>query len=158
MGSIITIINILGSLTSIYAFIHSIKLKDSIRNMVTYGILLLTSVISGVCFYLYHQETDTKIQYEKQKETVRLEAKNLLENVPSSIDYYNPGENEGLLLSTLALLERNKDIFPETYEAYKLEVIQKMKNADNESDIFRKREQMEIAGNSAIRLLKSLAQ
>lgn len=33
-----------------------------------------------------------------------------------------------------------------------------MKNADNESDIFRKREQMEIAGNSAIRLLKSLAQ
>ena len=107
--------------------------------MVTYGILLLTSVISGVCFYLYHQETDTKIQYEKQKETVRLEAKNLLENVPSTINYYNPGENEGLLLSTLALLERNKDIFPETYEAYKLEVIQKMKNADNESDIFRKR-------------------
>lgn len=36
IDSIITIISILGSLTSIYAFIHSIKLKDSIRNMVTY--------------------------------------------------------------------------------------------------------------------------
>ncbi len=158
MGSILTIISILGSLTSIYAFIHSIKLKDSIRNMVAYGILLLTSVISGVCFYLYNQEIDAKIQFEKQKETVRLEAQNLLENIPSSIDYYNPGENEGLLLSALALLEKNKDIFPETYEIYKLEVIQKIKKADKESDIFRKREQMEIAGNSAIRLLKSLAQ
>ena len=52
MGSIITIISILGSLTSIYAFIHSIKLKDSIRNMVTYGILLLTSVISGQVLFL----------------------------------------------------------------------------------------------------------
>ena len=61
-------------------------------------------------------------------------------------------------MSTLALLERNKDIFPETYEAYKIEVIQIVKNADNDSDIFRKREQMEIAGNSDIRLLKSLAQ
>ena len=98
--------------------------------MVAYGILLLTSVISGVCFYLYNQEIDAKIQFEKQKETVRLEAQNLLENIPSSIDYYNPGENEGLLLSTLALLEKNKDIFPETYEIYKLEVIQKIKKAD----------------------------
>ncbi len=99
-----------------------------------------------------------KFNWRNGKNTVRLEAKNLLEKVPLSIDYYNPGENQGLLLSTLFLIEKNKDLFPETYEIYKLTVVEEIKYANNESDIFRKRERMEIAGNSAVRLLKSLAQ
>lgn len=157
MGIILTIISILGSFTSIYAFVDSIKLK-SIRNIITYGILICTSVVSGVCFTLYQRETDAQIKLEKRKETVRAEAKALLENVPSYIDYYNPGENEGLLLGTLSLLEKNKDLFPETYEIFKMEVIQKIENSNNEFDTSKRREQMEIAGNSAVRLLKSLVQ
>lgn len=157
MGVFLTILSILGSITSIYAFVFSIKLK-SVRNIIAYAILLITSAISGICFTLYQRETDAQIQLEKRKNTVRLEAKNLLEKVPLSIDYYNPGENQGLLLSTLFLIEKNKDLFPETYEIYKLTVVEEIKYANDESDIFRKRERMEIAGNSAVRLLKSLAQ
>lgn len=108
MGIILTIISILGSFTPIYAFVESIKSK-SIRNIIAYGILICTSVVSGVCFTLYQHETDAQIKLEKRKETVRTEAKALLENAPSYIDYYNPGENEGLLLGTLSLLEKNKD-------------------------------------------------
>lgn len=47
---------------------------------------------------IYKEETDAQTQLKKHKETVRLEAQNLLDNVPSYINYYYPGENEVLLL------------------------------------------------------------
>lgn len=126
MGIILTIISILGSFTSIYAFVDSIKLK-SIRNIITYGILICTSVVSGVCFTLYQRETDAQIKLEKRKETVRAEAKALLENVPSYIDYYNPGENEGLLLGTLSLLEKKKIYFRKLTKYSKWKLFRKSK-------------------------------
>lgn len=66
MGVFLTILSILGSITSIYAFVFSIKLK-SVRNIIAYAILLITSAISGICFTLYQRETDAQIQLEKRK-------------------------------------------------------------------------------------------
>lgn len=89
---------------------------------------------------------------------VKQEATNLLKSTPAYISYYEPGESEGLLYSTLSLLEKNKDLFPETYEVYKHDVIEKIESVNKEDDISKKREKMEIAGNSALRLLKFLSQ
>lgn len=61
------------------------------------------------------------------------------------------------MYSILILVEKNKDIFPETYELYKKDVIMKIEKSNTEKDIFRRREQMEIAGKSAVQFLKSLA-
>lgn len=82
----------------------------------------------------------------------------MLKSYPNYISYYEPGENEGVLYGTLVLLEKNKDIFPETYELYKKDVIQKIEKSNRETDIFRRREQMEIAGKAAMQFLKLLAQ
>ena len=62
------------------------------------------------------------------------------------------------MYSTLGLLERNRDIYPEMYELYKENVLHKINKANNENDLSKRREQLEIAGSSALQLLKTLAQ
>jgi len=158
---IIDIISFVGSVASILSLILSIKskwFKKTWVNIVMYAFLLITSSSSGILFYLYKQSVDTQLQIENRKLIVKQEAINLLNSAPAYISYYEPGENEGLLYSTLSLLEKNKDLFPETYEVYKRDVIEKIESVNKEDDFYKKREKMEIAGNAALRLLKSLSQ
>lgn len=44
------------------------------------------------------------------------------------------------------------------YEVYKENVIHKIHKANDEDDLSKRREQLEIAGSSALQLLKTLAQ
>ncbi|MDE6650123.1 MAG: hypothetical protein K2K45_09370 [Muribaculaceae bacterium] len=160
MGVIDTL-SFIGSLASIASLILSIKskwFKKTWVNIVMYSFLLITSGSSGILFYLYKQSVNEQLQIENRKLIVKQEATNLLKSAPAYISYYEPGESEGLLYSTLSLLEKNKDLFPETYEVYKRDVIEKIESVNREDDISKKREKMEIAGNSALRLLKSLSQ
>ena len=98
------------------------------------------------------------IKYRRRKQEIKHEAKKILDSSPTYISYWDPGENEGLLYSTLGLLERNRDIYPEMYELYKENVLHKINKANNEDDLSKRREQLEIAGSSALQLLKTLAQ
>lgn len=155
------ILSIVGSVASIISLGISFKqnwVKKIWISRITFLLLFITSILSGTFFYLYKQSVNKQLQIENRKLIVKQEATNLLKSAPIYISYYEPGENEGLLYSTLSLLEKNKDLFPETYEVYKRDVIEKIESVNKEDDIFKKREKMEIAGNSALRLLKSLSQ
>lgn len=155
------ILSIVGSVASIVSLGISFRsnwVKKVWISRFMFFLLFITSILSGTFFYLYKQSVNEQLQIENRKVIVKEEATNLLKSAPAYISYYEPGESEGLLYSTLSLLEKNKDLFPETYEVYKRDVIEKIESVNREDDISKKREKMEIAGNSALRLLKSLSQ
>lgn len=155
------ILSIVGSVASIVSLGISFRSNWGKKVWISrfmFLLLFITSILSGTFFYLYKQSVNEQLQIENRKLIVKQEATNLLKSAPAYISYYEPGESEGLLYSTLYLLEKNKDLFPETYEVYKCDVIEKIESVNKEDDISKKREKMEIAGNSALRLLKSLSQ
>ena len=158
MDNVITIISIASSILSIAGFILSIKRNDSIRNKIFYFLIIILTVTTSYLYTQYKQVTDEQLNIERRKQEIKNEARNILASSPTYISYWDPGENEGLLYSTLGLLERNRDIYPEMYEVYKENVMHKINKANDEDDLSKKREQLEIAGASALQLLKTLAQ
>ena len=158
MDNVITIISVASSILSIAGFILSIKRNDSIRNRIFYFLIITLTVTTSYLYTQYKQVTDEQLNIERRKQEIKNEARNILASSPTYISYWDPGENEGLLYSTLGLLERNRDIYPEMYEVYKENVMHKINKANDEDDQSKKREQLEIAGASALQLLKTLAQ
>lgn len=158
MDNVITIISVASSILSIAGFILSIKRNDSIRNRIFYFLIIILTVTTSYLYTQYKQVTDEQLNIERRKQEIKNEARNILASSPTYISYWDPGENEGLLYSTLGLLERNRDIYPEMYEVYKENVMHKINKANDEDDLSKKREQLEIAGASALQLLKTLAQ
>ena len=158
MDNVITIISVASSILSIAGFILSIKRNDSIRNRIFYFLIIILTVTTSYLYTQYKQVTDEQLNIERRKLEIKNEARNILASSPTYISYWDPGENEGLLYSTLGLLERNRDIYPEMYEVYKENVMHKINKANDEDDLSKKREQLEIAGASALQLLKTLAQ
>ena len=158
MDNVITIISVASSILSIAGFILSIKRNDSTRNRIFYFLIITLTVTTSYLYTQYKQVTDEQLNIERRKQEIKNEARNILVSSPTYISYWDPGENEGLLYSTLGLLERNRDIYPEMYEVYKENVIHKINKANDEDDLSKKREQLEIAGASALQLLKTLAQ
>ena len=158
MDNVITIISVASSILSIAGFFLSIKRNDSIRNRIFYFLIIILTVTTSYLYTQYKQVTDEQLNIERRKQKIKNEARNILASSPTYISYWDPGENEGLLYSTLGLLERNRDIYPEMYEVYKENVMHKINKANDEDDLSKKREQLEIAGASALQLLKTLAQ
>lgn len=158
MDIAIKIISLTSSILSIVGFFLSRKFKYILINKIMYFFLFILTVATGYLYTQYKQLTDEQLNIEKRKDEIRNEAKNILDSSPTYISYWEPGENEGLLYSTLGLLERNRDIYPEMYEVYKENVIHKINNANDEEDFSKKRKQLEIAGASALQLIKALAQ
>lgn len=158
MENVINFINITASILSIIGFILSIKNNDSIRNKFFFFLIILLTISTSFLYIQYNQVTDELLNLERRKQEIKKEARSILNSSPSYISYWEPGKNEGLLYSILGLLEKNRDIYPEMYETYKENVIHKVNKANDEDDLSRKREQLEIAGASALQLLKTLAQ
>lgn len=48
---------------------------------------------------------------EERKEALRQEAKQIINSSPYCISKYEPGKNEGIVLSTLVLLEKTRIFF-----------------------------------------------
>ena len=155
MDNVITIISVAASILSIIGFILSIKCKDSIINKILYILIIILTFATSYLYTQYKHVTDEQLSKERRKQEIKHEAKKILDSSPTYISYWDPGENEGLLYSTLGLLERNRDIYP---EMYKENVIHKINKANDEDDPSKRREQLEIAGSSALQLLKVLAQ
>lgn len=157
MDNLYTIIGLLSSIITIIAWVLSMRKLNGKRNIIMVSIISVLSLLTTASLWLYKQETDKQLNIEYRKQAIKVEAKKILESAPSYISFYEPGENQGILYSTLVLLESNKDIYPETYELYKKDVIKKIEKSNEEKDSYTRKEQMEIAGKSAMQFLKSIA-
>ena len=154
----LVILEILGGIASIIGLIYSIKMKDALRNRILYIIMLVICIFAGICFNEYKKITDEKIRLEERRMALRQEAKKILDTSTGHISKYYPGENEGLTLTTLVLLEKNKDLFPDTYEIFKEDIVEKMKKSNTSHDVFQDSEDLEISAKASLQILKSLAE
>lgn len=152
------ILSSIGSIASIIGLTIAFAKDGSFRNKVLYSLIVILTIVSTVVSYNYKKAMDEKVNVELRKTRMRKEATQLLSKLPSSLNYFEPGESEGVIYSTLTLLESNKDIFPDTYALFKANVIQRIEKVNNETDLTKKREQLGLAGNSALQFLKSLSE
>lgn len=148
----------LGSIASIIGFTIAFTQDNSLRNKTLYGIIVLLTIFSTIISFNYKKVMDEKVDIELRKTRMKSDASNLLSKLPSNLNYFDPGESEGVIYSTLTLLESNKDIFPDTYDLFKKNVIQRIEKVNSETELDKKREQLELAGNSALQFLKSLSE
>lgn len=108
------LLSIVGSVASIVSLGISFRsnwVKKVWISRIMFFLLFVTSILSGTFFYLYKQSVNEQLQIENRKLIVKQEAANLLKSAPAYISYYEPGESEGLLYSTLSLLEKIKICF-----------------------------------------------
>lgn len=148
----------LGSIASIIGLIIAFVKDISSRNKALYSIIVILTMSTTVLSYNYKKVMDEKVNVEIRKGQMRKDAKQILSKLPLVLNYLDAGENEGVIYSTLILLEANKDIFPDTYELFKQNVIQRIEKVNIETERAKKREQLELAGNSALQFLKSLSE
>ena len=158
MDKFITSISICSSIFSIIAFIISFITKDNLKNKILYFIIIILTICTTYSCVKYKQITNKQLNIENRKLKVKNEAKEILTSLPTHISYWEPGTNEGILYIGLILLENNKDIYPETYELYKINVTDKIKISNKENNDYKKQELMQNAGEMALQIIKSLSQ
>lgn len=156
MNELFTFFAFLGSITSILAFLLSIIKKDKLRNIMFYLAIAVLCGIASWSFHLYKRETDKELIREKREQKARMEAKAILDSSPSYISYSDSGENMGVITSVLIFLDKYKDIWPNAYEDYK-------KNKEELYEDpglyeFTNKDKIQMAGQEALQVLKSLAQ
>jgi hypothetical protein len=100
---------------------------------------------------------DEKIYVKLGESRMRKYVAQLLSKLPSNLNYFDPGESEGVIFSTLTLLESKKDILSDTYDLFKKNVIQRIEKVNSETELDKKREQLGLAGISALQFLQSLS-
>jgi flagellar motor component MotA len=155
MDSFSIILGILGSTASIIGLIITVVKRESLRNKVLFFIITLLTIFTAITSYNYAQVTNEKLKIEERIVKMKNEAKKMYNS--TYINYWSPGGSEGLAFSLLFLLEENKDIYPEMYDKYQKNVISKIEKANNENDMQKKREQMEIAGETETQKLFLIA-
>ena len=160
MTIIYTIICVLGSVASVAGFILSIN-KEKNRNLINrslYVIIFVLSIFAAISYYKYKAETDKQVDLELRKQKAQIEAQAILKSFPAYISHFEPGTNEGILFSVLFFLEKNKALWPDSYESFKKSLEQVIDSYNKEPDWGEKKELMESAANQAVRVLESLAQ
>tara|TARA_R110001583_G_scaffold44966_2_gene142192 strand:- start:2389 stop:2862 length:474 start_codon:yes stop_codon:yes gene_type:complete len=150
------IFSILGSLASIIGLVLTFQTDNNKRNKILYGIIAILAVSTSILSYQYKISVDAQLDLENRKVQIRKNASALLESYPSFANQYKPGQNEGMVNGLLILLEENKDLYPDTYNQYRTNVMKKIVRADIINE-YEKRDLMEEAGNSALQFLKALA-
>ena len=150
------IISFTASIISIISFFLSFP-KNKKINKIFYIITFILAIATSISHIQYKRVTDKQLNIERRKQEFKNEAKNILNSSPTYINYWDPGQNAGMLYAVLILLENYKDLYPEMYETYKIDVISKIKK-HNSNDDPNNRQQMETAAKTALQILKSLAE
>lgn len=168
MDTIYTIICIVGSIASIIGLIlaiinnvvkiNNLEKKHNVINIVLYIIILILCIFGGVSYHKYKKEVEKQLDYELRKNRTQTEAKAILDSFPPYGSYFNPGDNEGIVFSTLFFLEKNNTFWPDSYNLFKNNTENVIDQYNKEPDEQKKREIMEPAANQAIRVMKSLAE
>ena len=156
METIIVILSIAGAIASIIGIFQN--KSTNCLSKIMFIIILLISGAWGYTFYLYKSKIDEELKIERRKEIVSKEARKLLESAPAYISVYDPGISEGWMLSTLVFLEKNKELFPDSYEMYRQQISTVRDMVNRENDFSKKQEILHMEGETALRLLRSLSQ
>jgi hypothetical protein len=146
---------ILSALSTTVSIIGIFKAKGIRFIRYLYTAIAILATATAIVFYWYSEAVNKKLDFEKRRVEIRVQAKKIVHDY-NYVSYFEPGKSEGLIFSTLSLLERNQDVNPELYSIYKEIAITRLKNLDALGETERK-QRLEISGNAALQILKDLS-
>lgn len=151
-------LSVISSVISIIGFILAIFKYEKIVVRILFFLVILFSISTVYTIYKYKSKVDEIIDINNRKELARKEAVELLDKLPSYASHFQPGTSQGIVYAALTFLESHQSLFPETYKNYKTNVIDKLKRINSEHYSEEYNTQLEIAGETALTIIKSIAQ
>lgn len=158
-------VSILGSLASIIGLIFVFTNKSSTQTIK--ALLIIVAIMSCSTSYLIsknskyesaqYQEIANSFRSNLNRREASREAKKLLSSFPSYISNLKPGDNEGVIYSTLRLLEANKSQFPELYARFKENILSDIDSAKGARSSPEFHRVLEDGALASIRIVKGIA-
>lgn len=136
------LISFAGSVASIVGVILVFTHKDTAKSVKGLIVLIaILAIITSALSYKNRVYSSAEYQYAKQQQAEKIrkheaaiEARNLLDTLPSYTSRYNQGDSQGIVLSGITFLEKYKDIFPDSYSLIKEQALGDLSEAKKKRD------------------------
>ena len=159
------ILSILGSLASLITLIFAIGERNTTKKVrVLVVVVVILSLSTSYLLYKNSEYESGSRRYVSvlfsqnlKKIQVEREASSLLSRMPSHVNKYEPGENEGIVYSVLRFLESRKNQTPELYKQFKENILSDVEAAKGLRGTEQHREIIEDAAKASLLLLSSMA-
>lgn len=150
-GSILGAIGSIASLVSLIAFWRS---ESAWRLRIALIIIVILTASSSYLSYQYYAATRPEIVRQERQQALRKAAQTYIQTNSLTTSYWQPGVNEGIVKSGLAILEVYKEVIPETYASIKLDIEEDMNFGQQHRDKEEQRQALETAAKNMITLFK----
>lgn len=151
-------LGVISSIISIIGFILSIFKHEKILTRILFFLVLIFSTSTVIVAYKYKNKVDEIVDLNLRKDRAKKEAIELLNKLPSYASSFEPGKSQGIVYAGLTFLENHQSLFPETYKVYKTQIVEKLKKVNSENYSEEYNTQLEIAGETALTIIKSIAE
>ncbi len=152
----IAIFTTLASLASLLGL--AFQLYKHKEKPLTYLLLTVSFICAIVAAYSWNEAQNLKVENWALM-NARIEADKLLESWPNmeNFDFVSGGEFRGIVISGMAFLESNKELFPDTYAATRSLVFVELEAASNQDNNFvSKRSKLEEAAKAMVTTIKAI--
>ncbi|MEM7791941.1 MAG: hypothetical protein AAF546_11115 [Verrucomicrobiota bacterium] len=160
-----TIISVSGSISSIIGLIFVWKSKSS--NGSIRALLALIALLSiGTSYLLIENKEYASEEYRQHREMFtqglkksgfERDALQLYESLPTTARNFDSGTNEGIIYSTLALLERGQEVYPVLYAEFRTNVLDEIKKAKEKRGSSEYDDILKDGATASIRIVRSLS-
>ncbi|XLU01783.1 hypothetical protein Aerorivi_03706 [Aeromonas rivipollensis] len=152
----IAVFTTLASLASLLGL--AFQLYKHKEKPLTYALLIVSFICAIVAAYSWNEAQNLQVENSALM-NARIEADKLLESWPSMerFDFVSGGEFRGIVISGMAFLESNRELFPDTYAATRSLVFVELEAASNQDDNFvSKRSKLEEAAKAMVTTIKAI--
>ncbi len=152
----IALFTMLASLASLLGL--AFQLYKHKEKPLTYLLLVVSFGCAIVAAHSWNEAQNLEVE-NRALMSARIEADKLLESWPSIERFalVSDGEFRGIVISGMAFLESNRELFPDTYAATKTLVFVELEAASNQDDNFvSKRSKLEEAAKAMATTIKAI--
>jgi hypothetical protein len=152
----IAIFTTLASLASLLGL--AFQLYKHKEKPLTYVLLVISFICAIVAAYSWLKTQNLEVE-NRALMNARIEADKLLGSWPSMerFNFVSDGEFRGIVISGMAFLESNRELFPGTYSATKSLVFVELEAASNQDDNYvSKRSKLEEAAKAMVTTIKAI--
>lgn len=124
----------------------------------TYTLLLISFILAILSAYSWNETNNVQTENIALK-NARIHADKLIESWPKieRFNFISSGEFRGIVISGMAFLESNKDLFPDTYKTTRSLIFLELEAGENKDDNFiSKRQKLQEAAEAMITTIKAI--
>lgn len=151
-----TIFTTIASLASLIGLAH--QLYKHKENLSTYILLIISFSLAILASYSWSDARNLEEENYALR-TARTQADRLIDSWPKieRFDFVSDGEFRGIVISGMAFLESNKELFPDTYKTTSTLVFQELEAGENkDNNYMSKRQKLEEAAKAMVTTIKAI--